>query len=101
MHDSVYEMAGDDPRLAKLLRASLTKLAAGPDGRLKELADGVLGGHVDLRQAAMSDAYSDELGAAFGRFWSHYEQLDQRERDELVGQTEQQLDNLLDEPRPS
>jgi hypothetical protein len=99
MHDSVYEMAGDDPRLAKLLRASLTKLAAGPDGLLKELAEGVLSGHVDLRQAAMSDTYGDELGSAFGRFWSHYEQLDQQERDELVQQTAEQLDELLDGPR--
>jgi hypothetical protein len=100
MQDSVYELAGDDSRLAKLLRASLTKLAAGPDGLLKEMAEGVLTGHVDLRQAAMSDAYGDELGSAFGRFWSHYEQLDQQERDELVRQAEQQLDELLDGPRP-
>jgi hypothetical protein len=99
MHDSVYELAGDDPRMAKLLRASLTKLAAGADGPLREMAEGVLSGHVDLRQAAMSDTYGDELGSAFGRFWSHYEQLDQRERDELVRQTEVQLDELLDGPR--
>ncbi|GAA1805623.1 hypothetical protein HC028_03390 [Planosporangium flavigriseum] len=101
MHDSVYELVGDDPRLAKLLRASLSKLADGPEGPLREMAEGVLSGHVDLRQAAMSDAYGDELGAAFGRFWSHYEQLDQRERDELVRQAGQQLDELLDGPRPS
>jgi hypothetical protein len=101
MHDSVYEIAGDDPRMAKLLRASLAKLAAGPEGPLREMAEGVLNGEVDLRQAAMSDAYGDELGAAFGRFWSRYEQLDQRERDDLVRQTEEQLDELLDGPSPS
>ncbi|NJC69098.1 hypothetical protein HC031_05080 [Planosporangium thailandense] len=101
MHDSVYEVASDDPRLAKLLRASLTKLATGPEGPLREMAEGVLSGHLDLRRAAMSDAYGDALGSAFGRFWSHYEQLDQQERDELVRRTEDQLDALLDGPRPS
>jgi hypothetical protein len=99
MHDSVYEIAGDDPRMAKLLRAGLTKLAAGPDGPLKEMADGVLAGQVDLRQAAMSDAYGTELGAALDTFSSHYDQLDQDERDQLIATTEHQLDELLDGPR--
>lgn len=111
MHDSVYDIAGDDSRIAKLLRVSLTKLADGPDGPLKELAEGVLSGHVDIRQAAMSDACGDELGAAFDRFSSYYEQLDQDERVALVEKAERQLSVLLDgfpaaasaeggEPRP-
>jgi hypothetical protein len=101
LHDSAYEIAGDDPRLAKLLRMSLSKLAAGADGPLREMAEGVLSGHVDLRDAAMSEAYGDELGSAFERFWSHYEQLDEQDRDELVRQTQEQLDVLLDGPPPT
>ncbi|MBE1489027.1 hypothetical protein [Plantactinospora soyae] len=98
MHDSVYEIAGDDPRIAKLLRASLTKLADGPSGPLREMAENVLSGQQDLRVAATSDAYGSELGDAFGRFWSHYETLDETQRQELVEQTEGQLDDLLAEP---
>jgi hypothetical protein len=99
MHDSAYEIAGDDPRMAKVLRASLQKLADGPDGLLKEMAEGVLRGEVDLRQAAMSDAYGQELGDAFDRFSTYYTDLDQAERDRLVADTEGQLDDLL-EPGP-
>ncbi|MBF9131351.1 hypothetical protein I0C86_20635 [Plantactinospora sp. S1510] len=98
MHDSVYEIAGDDPRIAKLLRASLTKLARGPAGPLQEMAESVLSGQQDLRLAAESDAYGSELGDAFGQFWSHYETLDETQRQELVEQTEGQLDELLAEP---
>jgi hypothetical protein len=101
MHNSVYEIAGHDPRLAKLLRASLTKLANGPDSPLREMAEGVLDGRLDLRTAAMSDAYGEELGTAFGQFWSYYEHLDDQQRQELVGQAEDQLDQLLDTtPQP-
>jgi hypothetical protein len=100
VHDSVYDIAGDDPRIAMLLRRSLTKLAAGPDGPLKEMAEGILDGHLDLRHAAMSDTYGDQLGAAFGRFWSHYQDLDPADRDQLVARTQRQLDELLDGPVP-
>jgi hypothetical protein len=98
MHQSAYDVAGDDPRMAKLLRASLTKLANGPDGPLKEMADGVLSGQLDLREAAMSDAYGEELGVAFGRFQTYFDALDEEERQELVGQAEERLDELLDGP---
>jgi hypothetical protein len=98
MHDSVYDVAGDDPRIAKLLRASLTKLAQGPDGLLREMAEGVMNGQVNLRDAARSDVYGEELGLAFGRFWTYFEELDESERDELVHKTQGQLDELLDSP---
>jgi hypothetical protein len=98
MHDSAYDIAGTDPRKAKLLRASLQKLADGPDGLLKEMAEGVLRGEIDLRQAAMSDTYGPELGNAFDRFATYYTALDQSQRDLLVATTEHQLDKLLDDP---
>jgi len=99
MHESVYDVAGDDPRLAKLLRVTLTELAEGPRGPLREMAEAVLEGQQDLREAAMSDAYGTELGTAFERFWSHYETLDEQERRDLVTRTERQLDDLLDGPQ--
>ncbi|GIM98232.1 hypothetical protein [Paractinoplanes toevensis] len=99
MHDSVYEIAGNDPRKAKLLRASLQKLADQPDGLLKEMAEQVLRGELDLRQAAMSDTYGQPLGVAFDQFTTYYDELDQHERDELVADTQQQLNELLDDSR--
>ncbi len=99
MHDSVYDIAGGDPRIAKLLRLSLAKLAAGPDGSLKEMADGVLDGNVDLRHAAMSGTYGSEIGTAFNRFWTDYQHLEPADRDQLAADAQQQLDELLDEPR--
>lgn len=42
MHHSVYDMAGDDPRIAKFLRTTLTKLADGDDPLMREMARGVL-----------------------------------------------------------
>lgn len=98
MHDSVYDLAGDDPRIAKSLRASLTKLAEGPDGLLKEMAEGVLHGEIDLRQAALSEAYGNEIGVALDKFTVYYDTLDQDERNALAGQAEEQLDILLDGP---
>ncbi|AGZ43033.1 hypothetical protein [Actinoplanes friuliensis] len=97
MHDSAYEVAGDDPRLAKLLRVSLTKLAEGDDPLLREMAEGVLDGSVDLRRAAMSDAYDAGFDAAFSQFRDHYDSLDQDQREELAAETERQLDSLLDD----
>jgi hypothetical protein len=96
VHDSAYEVAGNDARIAKMLRATLTRMAEGPDGSLKEMAVGVLSGKIDLRQAAMSDAYGAELGRAFGTFWTHYQELDDDERRELTEKGQQQLDALLD-----
>ncbi|GAA2548059.1 hypothetical protein GCM10010435_16760 [Winogradskya consettensis] len=101
MHDSVYDLAGDDPRLAKVLRASLRKLADGPDGPLKEMAEGVLNDQIDLRQAAMSQAYGDEIGAAFNEFAGYFTKLDPEERDRIVQETQHQLDVFLDGPSDS
>src|SRR5690349_7756405 len=98
MHDSAYDVAGGDPRKAKLLRVSLQKLADGPDGVLKEMAEGVLRDEVDLREAAMSDAYGPELGTAFDQFSTYYTELDRQQRDQLVATTQRQLDELLDGP---
>ena len=96
MDDSVYQIAGDDPRIAKLLRAILTKLAHGSDPLMKELAQGVLAGHVDLRHAATSPAYDEAFESAFDKFTGYYDQLDQHQRDQLVADSEPQLDELLD-----
>jgi hypothetical protein len=83
--------------MAKPLRASLQNSPTGP---LKEMADSVLAGNIDLRQAAMSDAYSTDLGAAFDQFAHYCAPLDDRERDrdEVVATIQHQLDELLDRP---
>jgi hypothetical protein len=79
MHDSVYDIAGDDPRLAKLLRSSLQKLADGPDGPLREMAEGVLNEAID-------------------KFSAYFARLDHEQRDQVVADTQRQLDELLDGP---
>lgn len=101
MHDSVYDIAGDDPRIAKFLRSSLTALARGDDPILREMAEGVLAGQVDLREAAASEAYGEALGRSFERFQDHYDQLDDDEREQLVARAGRQLDDLLDERPPA
>ena len=98
MHDSVYDIAGDDPRKAKLLRVSLEKLATSSDDRLREMAQSVLNGETDLRQAAASDAYGDALGESFDQFTTYYARLDNEERAAVIAETEHQLDKLLDGP---
>ncbi|WP_067508268.1 hypothetical protein [Actinoplanes sp. TFC3] len=98
MHDSVYEIAGDDPRIAKFLRTTLTQLADGDDPLMREMAKGVLDGSVDLRQAATSPAYDASFSAAADSFWSYYEGLNEDERQELARSGSSQLDVLLDEP---
>ncbi|MFI5938141.1 hypothetical protein [Actinoplanes sp. NPDC051494] len=96
MHDSVYDIAGDDPRIAKYLRTSLTALANGSDPLLRELAEGVLSGQVNLRDAVASDVYDEAVGSAFERFSTHYDQLDADEKARLTSEAGQQLDELLD-----
>ncbi|OJF13004.1 hypothetical protein [Couchioplanes caeruleus] len=98
MHDSVYDLAGDDPRIAKFLRTALTQLADNPDPPLREMAQGVLDGHVDLRQAATSDAYAASFNEGSRAFWSYYDNLDETERQELARTGKHQLDTLLDGP---
>jgi hypothetical protein len=92
--DTIYQVSGDDPRIARYLRASLTRLADGPEGPLREMADAVLRGDVDLRRAALSDAYGAELGTAFQRFWSTYREMDPADRERAVRQAEEHLDGL-------
>ena len=94
MHDSVYDVAGD-PRMAKAIRLILTKLADGPDGPLKEMSEGVLSGHVDLRAVTSTPFYDDALGTAVAPVLRQYEEMDEGTRRELVRRTEAELDDLL------
>lgn len=97
MHDSVHDIAGD-ARSARLLRLSLTKIADGPDGPMREMAREVLAGRADLRAAIREPAYGDELGKAFGRFWNDYREMSPAERDHLLQDTRRRVGELLDEP---
>lgn len=97
MHDSVYDIAGDDPRMAKYLRLLLVGLAKGPNRELAELAEGVLDGSVDLRQAAASDAYDHHFDGAFTAAYDDYQSLDSGQREALEREGSAQLNALLED----
>ncbi|GAB7036562.1 MULTISPECIES: hypothetical protein [Catenuloplanes] len=94
MHDSAYELAGDR-RMTKAVRLLLEKLAAGTDGTLKEMAEGVLAGNLDLREAAHSSIYGDALSAATEPALRRCAEMDEDERRALVRRTEAELEDLL------
>lgn len=75
---------GDVARIA-VMRASLRQFANGSAGPvLKEMADEVLAGRLDLRTAAMSDAYSHTLFESYRNFWGKLEQMPEAERERLA-----------------
>lgn len=75
---------GDVARVA-VMRASLRQFANGSAGPvLKEMADEVLAGRLDLRTAAMSDAYSQTLFESYEKFWGKLEQMPEAERERLA-----------------
>ncbi|GIE31907.1 hypothetical protein Ait01nite_049520 [Actinoplanes italicus] len=93
MSDDISDVASD-PRLARVLRSSLTRIADGPDGPMREMAREVLAGRTDLRTALREPAYGEHLGAAFGRFWTDFQAMSPDERDRLVKDTRQKLDEF-------
>ena len=96
MHESVYEVAGNDRTMTVILRNALTGMARGSDPALRDLARDVLDGAVDLRKAAMSTVYDEALGEKFDEFWSAYQKMDPAEREALLRQTREHLDQLTD-----
>ena len=68
MTDDLTDIAGGDPRRARLLRDHLTRLTQAPDQRLREMANAVLKDDISLREATRSDAFSSAIGEAFGAF---------------------------------
>jgi hypothetical protein len=75
---------GDVARIA-VMRASLKQFANGLAGPvLKEMADEVLAGRLDLRTAATSGAYSQTLFESYGKFWSKLERIPEAERERLA-----------------
>jgi len=87
MSDDLTDITGGDPRRARVLRDHLTYLADAPDPRLREMAQAVLNGDVSLRQATMSDGYSD----AFGTFWTAYQDTSPDERAELAAKSQRHI----------
>jgi hypothetical protein len=71
MRDDILDVAQGDARLAARIREMLGALADGENEMLREMARGVLDG-APLRDSALSDAYGEELGSAFGTFWTKY-----------------------------
>ncbi|SHN06281.1 hypothetical protein SAMN05443668_102788 [Cryptosporangium aurantiacum] len=84
MHESVYEIAGDDRRLIQLCRDALNRLAEGANEALREMATEVLRGDLDLRAAVNSDYYGAELGRAVESFRKYYHGLSPADRSELM-----------------
>lgn len=82
MSDEILDMAGGNNRLAHALVESLRILADGGSEKLRELACAVLGG-ASLRDLALSEAYGEEIGAAFDCFWNRYTSMTGEERVEL------------------
>jgi hypothetical protein len=86
---------GDDARCT-VLRDNLARLAAGPEGLLREMAHAVLAGDIPLRDATASDTYGTELTKPFQQFWTTYQNMTPEERDQLIASGEEQLGNATD-----
>ncbi|MCY1144037.1 hypothetical protein OWR29_39090 [Actinoplanes sp. Pm04-4] len=82
MPDELLDIAHGDPRLARQVETMLRDLAKDGSPLMREMAQGVLDGG-SLRQAAISDAYGEEVSAAFGDFWSKYQAMSPEEQAEL------------------
>jgi hypothetical protein len=93
MPDQLLDLAHGDPRLAEALRRMLTELAQHGTEKLREMSRAVLDG-ASLRALALSDTYGEEIGDAFGRFWTSYQDMSAEQRAELEEQTERRLDGF-------
>lgn len=86
------DMSGS-PALARGLKEDLRRLrdgAAGPE--LAEMARDVLDGNIELRTAARSSFYADQLTEAVGRYQSWKEQRTSDELDQFRYETQRYLD---------
>ncbi|NNJ61705.1 MAG: hypothetical protein HKP61_12325 [Dactylosporangium sp.] len=63
------------------------------------MAEAVPRGQLDLRTAASTPTYGDELGAAFGSFWSDYQAMTPEAQARAAVQAREYLDNLIGERR--
>jgi hypothetical protein len=90
--DRDLEQMSGNPALAKHIKESLRRLAGGAAGpMLAEMARDVLNGRTDLRTAARSSIYADNLTEAIGQFQRWQDTLAPDEREQFLTQTQQQL----------
>lgn len=96
--DALLDMAGGDPALAKLVRASLERLRDGAgDERLQELARDVLAGRTDLRSAASNDTYGDVFADQFRRLREWRDQIGDEEYERRATEAQRRAEQLRDE----
>jgi hypothetical protein len=78
--DELLDMAGSDPALAKVVRASLERLRDGSgDKRMQELARDVLDERIELRSVASTSTYADVFTDQFRRLQLWREQIGEQE----------------------
>jgi hypothetical protein len=78
--DELLDMAGGDPALAKVVRASLERLRDGAgDEAMRELARDVLDGRISLRSVASTRAYEDVFLDQFRQLRLWREQVGEEE----------------------
>jgi hypothetical protein len=78
--DELLDIAGGDPALAKVIRASLERLRDGAgDKRMQELARDVLDGCVELRSVASTSTYGDVFAHQFQQLHLWREQVGEQE----------------------
>lgn len=92
MPDALLDIAGGDPARAAVLRRQLELLADRGDEKLREMAHAVLHDGAPLRDLALSEAYGNELGAAFDHFWIRYQAMTSDEQAELRDLGRRQLE---------
>lgn len=95
---SLDDLAHGDPGTTRMLRESLRRLAdQGHSAELREMAQGVLGGRITLREAALSQAYGSALAERVQTFLHEYQSMAPAEREALVDEGRRRLERLAQE----
>ncbi|WP_262285443.1 hypothetical protein [Micromonospora sp. MA102] len=82
--DDLDDITGGDEKRGQALRQVLDQLARSNNPLLREMATAVQDGQLNLRQAAASNTYGVELTAPFHTFWTAYQEMTPKERDDLA-----------------
>ncbi len=86
-HDKYVEdeeflsISGGDPAIARLLHMQLTELAQGKGGNiLAEMAQEILTGRVDLREAIRTRGYEEEVVSGIEKFRNYWDSMSSEEK---------------------
>jgi hypothetical protein len=96
-YDRLHVVARDHA-LTKSLHQSLEQLASSEaNSALRDFAQDVLQGRMNLRDAALSSAYADALGDGVRQFLAWYNSLSENERAEQTAIGDEYLRSLREE----